>query len=132
VITFDEGVPGDNQIYTLLVGPMIPEGNIDNTRYTHYSLLRLIEENFGLGSLNRGDSSAELITTKHFMRGTIHFYDGTLVLVLSVGLPLVAVVILGVVVYTFYRRRVRIQRRRMGMTPAELNVLLADVGGDDV
>jgi len=132
VITFDEGVPGDNQIYTLLIGSMIPEDNIDNTRYTHYSLLRLVEENFGLGSLHRGDYSAELITTRHFMRGTIHFYDGTLILVLSIGLPIVAVTILGVVLYTFYRRRLRTQRTRMGMTPAELNVLLADVGGDDV
>jgi len=129
VITFDEGVPGDNQIYTLLIGPMIPEGNIDNTKYTHYSLLRLIEENFQLGSLNRGDVGAARITSEFFVQGTIRFTDERMALVLGIGLPLVALIILGAVVYYLYKRRV--QKRRAYMTPAELNELLANVGGEE-
>jgi hypothetical protein len=70
VITFDEAdfnaKPGDydtnydgpNQIYTVLLGDMIPPGTVIDTPYNHYNLIRTVEENFGLGSLNKNDFGA--------------------------------------------------------------------------
>ena len=61
VITYDEAYGGSgNKVYTLLLGPMIPRG-VDNASYTHYSLLRLVENNFALGTLKRSDASARVI-----------------------------------------------------------------------
>lgn len=62
VVTFDEGrYFSSNQVYTILVGPKVKPGITSKTRYTHYSLLRTIEEALGLGSLGRGDRSAQVI-----------------------------------------------------------------------
>ncbi len=58
-VTFDENAGGgDNHIYTALLGDMVGRGVVDGTRYDHYSLLRTIEENFRLGTLDREDSKA--------------------------------------------------------------------------
>lgn len=59
VLTWDEddGSHG-NHIYTALIGPMIPAGSSDSARYTHFSLLRTVEDNWGLGSCKRNDSTA--------------------------------------------------------------------------
>jgi hypothetical protein len=72
VVTFDEadyesayeaeagnGGPydGPNQVYTVLLGDMIEPGE-EEEGYNHYSLLRTIEENFGLGSLGKNDASS--------------------------------------------------------------------------
>jgi hypothetical protein len=60
IITFDEGTNGStNQIYTLLLGQMVKAGATNNTRYDHYSLLRTVEDNFGLPTLGREDSKAK-------------------------------------------------------------------------
>lgn len=58
VVTFDEsatsgreklfGARRPNLIYTALVGGMVNPGTASNEPYTHYSLLKMIEENFGL------------------------------------------------------------------------------------
>jgi hypothetical protein len=40
---------------------MVKPGEITKT-YTHYSVLRTIEDNFGLPPLNSGDGNAEAIT----------------------------------------------------------------------
>ncbi len=58
VITFDESSnplreklgrsSSPNRIYTALIGGMIPAGTVSNAPYSHYSLLRTIELNFGL------------------------------------------------------------------------------------
>jgi hypothetical protein len=64
VVTFDEGndtTPG-NQIYTVLAGEMVKPGSVINTAYSHYDLLRTIEDNFKLGNLGREDSKATDIT----------------------------------------------------------------------
>lgn len=63
VITSDESRnfgsnPASVPIYTVLLGQMVRVGSTDSTRYTHYSLLRTIENNFRLGTLNRNDASA--------------------------------------------------------------------------
>lgn len=60
VITFDEayGAEVPYNIYTLLIGDMLQAGTVRNEPYNHYSLLRTIEDNFGLGTLGRNDASA--------------------------------------------------------------------------
>lgn len=63
VVTFDEGLEGStNQIYTVLLGEPIKPGSVNNTRYTHYDLLRTIEDNFKLGNLGREDAKASFIS----------------------------------------------------------------------
>ena len=59
VVTFDESVPyEDNHIYTTLRGSMVNAGSVEADPYDHYSLLRTVEENFGLGTLGRNDVTA--------------------------------------------------------------------------
>jgi len=60
VLTFDEAYPyhDDYNIYTLLIGDMLPPHTTRMEPYNHYSLLRSIEANFHLGSLGRNDASA--------------------------------------------------------------------------
>jgi hypothetical protein len=68
VVTFDEsGGNADNRIYTLLVGDMVKTANQQDPKalamhYTHYSLLRTIEDNFGLEPLTANDRDAAPIT----------------------------------------------------------------------
>jgi hypothetical protein len=65
VITFDESKSNkteSNRIFTIFLGPMIKEGVSISKHYNHYSILRTIEENFGLGTLGRNDSLATPIT----------------------------------------------------------------------
>ncbi|HVV45321.1 MAG TPA: alkaline phosphatase family protein, partial [Bryobacteraceae bacterium] len=58
-ITFDEAFPyTEYDIYTLLIGDMLHAGTHRSKPYNHYSLLRSIEDNFGIGSLGRNDVSA--------------------------------------------------------------------------
>jgi len=49
-ITFDEG-SSDNHVATLVIGPRIQAGARFNAAYDHYSLVRTIEDVFGLGYL---------------------------------------------------------------------------------
>lgn len=60
VITFDEAYPYpfDYGIYTLLLGDFLQAGTTHTEPVNHYTLLRSIEENFGLGSLKRHDAMA--------------------------------------------------------------------------
>ncbi|HYM78824.1 MAG TPA: alkaline phosphatase family protein [Candidatus Dormibacteraeota bacterium] len=68
VITFDEsGGNEDNRIYTLFLGDMVkPASQQDpaalGKRYNHYSVLRTIEDNFGLEPLTVNDRDAKPIT----------------------------------------------------------------------
>ena len=55
VITWDEGsngVNGGGQVATIVAGPGAKKSFIDNTFYNHYSLLRTVEDIFGLPCLN--------------------------------------------------------------------------------
>ena len=62
VATFDEGErDATNHIYTALVGAGITPGSTYTKPSNHYSLLRLIEDGFGLGTLGRKDSEAATI-----------------------------------------------------------------------
>jgi hypothetical protein len=68
VITFDESDHNpDNRIFTLFLGDMVKEASqqdpkVLGARYTHYSVLRMIEDNFGLQPLTAGDRDAAPIT----------------------------------------------------------------------
>ncbi|NWJ47547.1 MAG: hypothetical protein HXX08_16940 [Chloroflexi bacterium] len=63
VVTFDEGLAGSsNQVYTVLAGDMVKAGSSSDKRYTHYDLLRTIEDNFQLGNLGREDATATPIS----------------------------------------------------------------------
>lgn len=64
VVTFDEsGGNSDNRIYTLFLGDMVKPANQQDPkalakRYNHYSVLRTIEDNFGLEPLTENDRNA--------------------------------------------------------------------------
>jgi hypothetical protein len=63
VVTFDEDdKKHDNHIYTALWGAKIVAGARPATPCTHYSLLRTIEDQLGLGRLGREDDKAAPIT----------------------------------------------------------------------
>lgn len=58
VVTFDEDDGSEqNHIYTVLLANTIAPGT-DATAYNHYSMLKFVEDNFNLGTLNRNDVSA--------------------------------------------------------------------------
>lgn len=58
IITFDEGTTPKNQIYTLLLGGNIKPRITSDKTYNFYSLTRMIEDEFSLGSLNKNDMTA--------------------------------------------------------------------------
>lgn len=60
VVTWDEGGEQDsrhNQVLTIFLGDVVNPGRYD-AKLTHYSLLRTIEDNFGLEPLTKGDRTA--------------------------------------------------------------------------
>ena len=63
IVTFDESqfLDKTERIYVVFLGDMVKPGEITKT-YTHYSVLRTIEDNFGVLPLNSGDGHAEPIT----------------------------------------------------------------------
>ncbi len=68
VVTFDEsGGNEDNRIFTLFLGDMVKDANQQDPQalarhYTHYNVLRTIEDNFGLEPLTENDRNATPIT----------------------------------------------------------------------
>jgi acid phosphatase len=68
VVTFDEsGGNRDNRIYTLFLGDMVKPANQQDPaalgrHYTHYNVLRTIEDNFGLEPLTANDRDAQPIS----------------------------------------------------------------------
>jgi hypothetical protein len=68
IVTFDESDRNsDNRIYTLFLGDMVKEASQQDPKvldrhYTHYNVLRTIEDNFGLQPLAEGDRDAGAIT----------------------------------------------------------------------
>ncbi len=57
-VGYDTSYEGPNQIYTVLLGDMIAPGTVVDTPYNHYSLIKTIEKNFGLGTLHKNDRDA--------------------------------------------------------------------------
>ena len=65
VVTWDEGGEEDsrhNQVLTIFLGDVVNPGRYD-AKLTHYSLLRTIEDNFGLEPLAKGDRTAATVPT---------------------------------------------------------------------
>ncbi len=63
IATFDEAEgAGPNRIYTAFRGDMVKPGSQFPAQASHYSLLKMIEDAFGLGNLGRGDARASEIT----------------------------------------------------------------------
>ena len=68
VVTFDESAGNaDNRIFTLFLGDMVKDAsqqdpNVLGRHYTHYNVLRTIEENFGVEPLTPNDRAAEAIS----------------------------------------------------------------------
>lgn len=64
VVTFDEsdGRNDSNAIYTVFVGDMVKPGVVSHQPLSHYGLLRTIEDNFELGTLDKHDETAEAVT----------------------------------------------------------------------
>jgi phosphatidylinositol-3-phosphatase len=59
VVTFDESEDASNHVLTLFVGPTVRPGFRSALPYSHYSLLRTVEEGFGLPPLADGDGEAQ-------------------------------------------------------------------------
>jgi hypothetical protein len=55
-------VGDQNIVYTALVGSLVKPGSSSNVKYDHYSLLKTIEQGFGLGDLGKNDAKAAPIT----------------------------------------------------------------------
>ncbi len=62
-VTFDEAefFDEENQIFTLFIGPMVKPGSTQNKQENPYNVLRTIEENFSLNTLDKNDKSATVI-----------------------------------------------------------------------
>ena len=59
VVTFDEDDNTvANHIFTILLGPLVPKHAVNDSPYNHFSLLRTVEDNFGVGNLGRRDANA--------------------------------------------------------------------------
>lgn len=64
IVTFDEsGGNEDNRVFTLFLGDMVKEASQQDPKalarhYTHYNVLRTIEDNFGLEPLTPNDRAA--------------------------------------------------------------------------
>jgi len=59
IVTFDEGSNNrNNRVATLLMGAGIQEGATSDRAYNHYSLLKTIENIYGLSHLGKQDQSA--------------------------------------------------------------------------
>jgi len=63
VVTYDESEGNDknDRIYTVFLGDMVKNQTVDK-EYNHYSVLKTIEDNFGLPPLNSGDANAAPVT----------------------------------------------------------------------
>jgi phosphatidylinositol-3-phosphatase len=67
VITFDEGENGSELVMTVFAGSGVKAGYRSSAGYDHYSLLRTIEDNWGLAPLAGGDGGAS--SMKEFFAG---------------------------------------------------------------
>ncbi len=59
VLTYDESTfSGGNKVYSVLLGPSIIPGSVVSDQHTHSSFIKMMETEWDLGSLNRGDAKA--------------------------------------------------------------------------
>jgi len=123
VVTFDEGVRGHNSIYTLLLGDTVKPGHVDHTHYTHYSLLRTVEDNFNLSSLGRGDATAVPISQQNFRTGRYLAPDRFVRPVSAVASVCVFAAVVGGVALALRWRQKRIFYQRAMLKSSDTQVL---------
>ncbi len=59
ILTFDESDGNNNnQVYTVLIGDQVNRGFQNNQKINHVSLLKLIEDEYGIGNLGRDDAKS--------------------------------------------------------------------------
>ncbi|KAL4246948.1 hypothetical protein ABKN59_007698 [Abortiporus biennis] len=80
VLTFDENENQrvNNRVFTLLLGGAIPQnlrGTVDDTYYSHYSLLSTVQANWGLGSLGRQDTNKTMSNVFSFVADVIGYQN---------------------------------------------------------
>jgi hypothetical protein len=61
-VTFDEGDSDSNLVACVFAGPAARPHAVVSTPFTHYSLLRTVEDAFGLASLTANDARAVPMT----------------------------------------------------------------------
>lgn len=64
IITWDEGgtsIGGGGRVATIVVAPGVPRGFRSTVAHTHYSVLRTIEDAWGLGCLNQACNANNLV-----------------------------------------------------------------------
>lgn len=59
-ITFDEGTDADNQVATWVIRPSVAPGTRFSAAASHYSLLRTIEDSFGLAPLGQAAGAGDI------------------------------------------------------------------------
>ena len=57
-VGYDTNYDGPNQVYTVLLGDMIPPGTACAQPLNHYGMIRTVTRNFGLNGLGRNDEGA--------------------------------------------------------------------------
>jgi hypothetical protein len=62
IVTFDEGDDSDNSVACIFAGPAARLGSTSATRYSHYSILRTLEDAWGLRPLTQNDATATPMT----------------------------------------------------------------------
>ncbi|KAF9234977.1 phosphoesterase family-domain-containing protein [Melanogaster broomeanus] len=83
VLSFDENedYTVNNQVYSVLLGNVIPQtlwNTTDETFYTHYSTLSTVENNWDLGNLGRGDTNKTLANVFAFVANTTSYANNNL------------------------------------------------------
>ncbi|KAG1889282.1 phosphoesterase family-domain-containing protein [Suillus subluteus] len=83
LLTFDENETYtiDNNVYSLLLGGVIPQAmknTTDSTFYTHYSTLSTVENNWDLGNLGRGDTNKTLANVFNFVAASTSYQNNNL------------------------------------------------------
>ncbi|KAF8437576.1 phosphoesterase family-domain-containing protein [Boletus edulis BED1] len=90
LLTFDENGTSNinNQVYSLLLGGVIPQSlwnTTDDTFYTHYSTLSTVQNNWGLGNLGRQDINNTVNNVFAFVADATGYQNNGLT---TQGLPL--------------------------------------------
>ncbi|KAJ8581568.1 phosphoesterase-domain-containing protein [Rhizopogon salebrosus TDB-379] len=83
LLTFDENetYTVGNEVYSILLGGVIPENlknTTDNTFYTHYSTLSTVENNWDLGNLGRQDTNKTVANVFNFVASTTSYKNNDL------------------------------------------------------
>ncbi|KAG1758028.1 phosphoesterase family-domain-containing protein [Suillus lakei] len=83
MITFDENETYTigNNVYTLLLGGVIPQAMMnttDTTFYTHYSTISTVENNWDLGNLGRQDTNKTVANVFNFVASNTSYKNNNL------------------------------------------------------